>query len=129
MMPFAHNDSTRFISPTKTPEFLAAGRPVVSTSIRDVVRPYGEKGLVQIGDTVDEFVRGLDKAIGMNGAPTRMTGASRSSKPSSPIVAAISAPAPKARTASWTTTARCVRAIDARTVALSQGCSERRSIT
>ena len=46
-MPFALNESTRFISPTKTPEYLAAGRPVVSTPIRDVVRPYGELGLVR----------------------------------------------------------------------------------
>jgi len=53
---FARNDSTRFISPTKTPEYLAAGKPVVSTSIRDVVRPYGELGLVRIADAVDEFV-------------------------------------------------------------------------
>ena len=57
MMPFAKNDSTKFISPTKTPEYLAAGKPVVSTSIRDVVRPYGEQGLVEIADTVDEFIR------------------------------------------------------------------------
>ena len=48
--------STRFISPTKTPEYLAAGKPVVSTSIRDVVRPYGELGLARIADTADEFV-------------------------------------------------------------------------
>ncbi|MDQ4061394.1 MAG: glycosyltransferase, partial [Pseudomonadota bacterium] len=41
-MPFALNESTRYISPTKTPEFLAAGVPVVSTPITDVVRPYGE---------------------------------------------------------------------------------------
>ena len=53
---FARNESTRFISPTKTPEYLAAGKPVVSTSIRDVVRPYGELGLVRIADTVDDFV-------------------------------------------------------------------------
>jgi glycosyltransferase involved in cell wall biosynthesis len=46
MMPFALNESTRFISPTKTPEYLAAGRPVVSTAIRDVVRPYGDAGVV-----------------------------------------------------------------------------------
>ena len=44
MLPFARNEATRFISPTKTPEYLAAGRPVVSTSMRDVVRPYGERG-------------------------------------------------------------------------------------
>ncbi len=68
MMPFAHNDSTRFISPTKTPEYLAAGKPVVSTSIRDVVRPYADKGLVQIGDTVPEFAAGIEVALGMNGS-------------------------------------------------------------
>ncbi|MEH1947332.1 MAG: UDP-galactopyranose mutase [Nostoc sp.] len=56
MLPFARNESTRFISPTKTPEYLAAGRPVVSTSIRDVVRPYGESKLVRIADTVSDFV-------------------------------------------------------------------------
>ena len=63
MMPFALNDSTRFISPTKTPEYLAAGRPVVSTPIRDVVRPYGEKGLVQIASTPDEFVNAIKTAL------------------------------------------------------------------
>ena len=47
MLPFARNEATRFISPTKTPEYLAAGRPVVSTSIPDVVRPYGEEGLAE----------------------------------------------------------------------------------
>ena len=56
MMPFARNEATRFISPTKTPEYLAAGKPVVSTSIRDVVRSYGECGLVRIADAVDTFV-------------------------------------------------------------------------
>jgi UDP-galactopyranose mutase len=65
---FARNESTRFISPTKTPEYLAAGKPVVSTSIRDVVRPYGEQQLVRIADTVDEFVRaaaelGMDEPV------------------------------------------------------------------
>jgi glycosyltransferase involved in cell wall biosynthesis len=55
-MPFALNEATRFISPTKTPEFLAAGVPVVSTPIADVVRPYGEKGLVEIATTAQEVV-------------------------------------------------------------------------
>ncbi|WP_426749712.1 glycosyltransferase family 1 protein [Myxococcus sp. Y35] len=63
LMPFAHNASTRFISPTKTPEYLAAGRPVVSTSIRDVVRPYGEQGLVRIADTPMAFVRACEAAL------------------------------------------------------------------
>ena len=48
---FARNEATRFISPTKTPEYLAAGKPVVSTSIRDVVTPYGDRELVRIADT------------------------------------------------------------------------------
>lgn len=63
MMPFAMNDATRYISPTKTPEYLAAGRPVVSTPIRDVVRPYGEKGLVHIAATADEFIDGIQAAL------------------------------------------------------------------
>ncbi|MGV3642420.1 MAG: glycosyltransferase family 1 protein [Adhaeribacter sp.] len=60
---FAHNESTRFISPTKTPEYLAAGKPVVSTSIRDVVRPYGEAELVHIADTPEHFVAAIEKAL------------------------------------------------------------------
>ncbi|TPK85578.1 glycosyltransferase family 1 protein [Mesorhizobium sp. B2-4-13] len=52
-MPFALNEATRFISPTKTPEFLAAGLPVVSTAIVDVVRSYGAAGLVEIADSDD----------------------------------------------------------------------------
>jgi UDP-galactopyranose mutase len=60
MLPFARNESTRFISPTKTPEYLAAGVPVISTSIRDVVRPYGEDGLVKIADTVEEVIAAVE---------------------------------------------------------------------
>lgn len=63
IMPFAQNDATRFISPTKTPEFLAAGLPVVSTPVRDVVRDYGQRGLVHIADTVDAFVAACEKAL------------------------------------------------------------------
>jgi UDP-galactopyranose mutase len=63
ILPFARNAATRFISPTKTPEYLAAGRPVVSTSIRDVVRPYGETGLARIADTVPAFVAAIDAAL------------------------------------------------------------------
>jgi glycosyltransferase involved in cell wall biosynthesis len=63
LMPFALNDSTRFISPTKTPEYLAAGKPVVSTPIRDVVRTYGEMGLVRIADTAEAFVAAAEAAL------------------------------------------------------------------
>jgi glycosyltransferase involved in cell wall biosynthesis len=60
---FADNESTKFISPTKTPEYLAAGKPVVSTPIRDVVRPYGDLNLVQIASTADEFGKAIAKAL------------------------------------------------------------------
>ncbi|AMY11807.1 Putative teichuronic acid biosynthesis glycosyltransferase TuaH [Luteitalea pratensis] len=63
MLPFARNDATRFISPTKTPEYLAAGRPVVSTSIADVVEPYGERGFVRIADDPWTFARAIDNAL------------------------------------------------------------------
>jgi hypothetical protein len=54
-MPFALNESTQFISPTKTPEFLAAGLPVCSTPIADVVTPYGVLGLVEIAADAAAF--------------------------------------------------------------------------
>ena len=56
IIPFEKNDSTKFISPTKTPEYLAAGKPVISTSITDVVSPYGDKSLVYIADNAKEFI-------------------------------------------------------------------------
>ena len=63
MMPFARNDATRFISPTKTLEYLAAGVPVVSTSIRDVVEPYGRLGLVRIADTARPFTHAIEASL------------------------------------------------------------------
>ncbi|HVD93742.1 MAG TPA: glycosyltransferase family 1 protein [Vicinamibacterales bacterium] len=72
LLPFARNEATRYISPTKTPEYMAAGKPVVSTSIRDVVRPYGQHGLVRIADTVDEFVAACVAAMAEN-ASERVT--------------------------------------------------------
>jgi UDP-galactopyranose mutase len=68
LLPFARNESTRFISPTKTPEYLAAGCPVVSTSIRDVVRPYGELGFVHIADTPNDFVARIEDAMNEDAA-------------------------------------------------------------
>lgn len=63
MMPFALNDSTKFISPTKTPEFLAAGKPVVSTSIKDVIHPYGHQKLVHIADKPEDFLDAIELAM------------------------------------------------------------------
>jgi len=63
LMPFAMNESTQFISPTKTPEYLAGGRPVVSTPIKDVVRHYGQLEGVRIASTAQEFVTACDAAL------------------------------------------------------------------
>lgn len=62
-MPFAINESTKFISPTKTPEFLAAGLPVVSTAITDVVTPYGDEGLVEIATSARETVEAVERLL------------------------------------------------------------------
>ncbi len=68
MIPFARNPSTQFISPTKTPEYLAAGKPVVSTPIRDVVRSYGESGLIQVAGDAHGFAESMDKALAQRGS-------------------------------------------------------------
>ena len=71
MMPFAINDSTKFISPTKTPEYLAGGRPVVSTSIKDVIRPYQALDLVHIADTAEDFARAIYAALSEDASARR----------------------------------------------------------
>jgi glycosyltransferase involved in cell wall biosynthesis len=63
LLPFAINDATRYISPTKTPEYLAAGKPVVSTPIADVIRPYGRMNLVRIAGTPEEFIAAIEDAL------------------------------------------------------------------
>lgn len=63
LLPFAINDSTRFISPTKIPEYLAGGKPVVSTPIHDVVNPYGSQKLVAIAATANEFVKAIENIL------------------------------------------------------------------
>jgi len=65
LMPFAINEATRFISPTKTPEYLAGGLPVVSTPITDVIRHYGEVEGVEIAATPEEFVAACDAALAL----------------------------------------------------------------
>jgi UDP-galactopyranose mutase len=69
LMPFAMNESTQFISPTKTPEYLAGGKPVVSTPIRDVVRHYGHLEGVKIAATPEEFVAACEKALELSRNP------------------------------------------------------------
>jgi len=63
LIPFALNKSTQFISPTKTPEYLAAGVPVVSSAIHDVVFPYNKNNLVQIGKDTDDFIQCIEREL------------------------------------------------------------------
>ncbi|HEX8570676.1 MAG TPA: UDP-galactopyranose mutase [Caulobacteraceae bacterium] len=65
LMPFAINEATRFISPTKTPEYLAGGVPVVSTPIKDVIRHYGELEAVQVVGDADAFVSACERALAL----------------------------------------------------------------
>lgn len=69
LMPFARNDATRFISPTKTPEYLAGGKPVVSTPITDVVRHYGHAKAVRIAASADAFVAGIEEMLALAQQP------------------------------------------------------------
>jgi len=61
LMPFARNEATRAISPTKTLEYLAGGKPVVSTPITDVITLYGD--VVQIAATGKEFIAAIDAVL------------------------------------------------------------------
>ncbi len=61
MMAFALNEATEFINPTKALEYLATGKPVVSTPVRDVVRQYTDS--VAIAKSPEDFVACVDKAL------------------------------------------------------------------
>ena len=61
IMPFALNESTRYISPTKTPEYLAAGKPVISTPINDVMRQYHT--VVNFAATAEDFIQVAENDI------------------------------------------------------------------
>jgi len=66
LMPFAINESTRFISPTKTPEYLAGGKPVVSTAIVDVIRHYGDLEAVRVADDHKGFIAECETALALS---------------------------------------------------------------
>jgi UDP-galactopyranose mutase len=65
LVPFLLNESTKFISPTKTPEYLCAGKPVVSSAIRDVVNPYGKNKLVSIAKDSAEFIQSIKQWLSL----------------------------------------------------------------
>lgn len=70
LMPFARNASTKFISPTKTPEYMASGLPVVSTPVRDVVDGYGALASIRIVEDAPGFVAACEELLAA-GAGTR----------------------------------------------------------
>ena len=61
MMPFALNKATQYINPTKALEYLATGKPVVSTPVADVVRQYSDT--IQIASTPEDFAACIDRAL------------------------------------------------------------------
>lgn len=63
LMPFALNESTQFISPTKTTEYLASGLPVISTPVRDVVNDYGTLGMMRIARDAEGFVAAAEDLL------------------------------------------------------------------
>jgi glycosyltransferase involved in cell wall biosynthesis len=77
MMPFALNESTRYISPTKTPEYLAGGKPVISTPIKDVITPYEENGLVHIATTPALFLAAAEAILTKAGYDEWLTNVDR----------------------------------------------------
>jgi UDP-galactopyranose mutase len=72
LLPFALNESTRFVSPTKTPEYLAAGLPVVTTPIKDVLEPYGTFKLVEVAANIDQFIEGAQRALACRDSQERI---------------------------------------------------------
>ena len=63
MMPYKTDELTRMINPSKAIEFLAAGKPVVSTSLPDLIHPFGDAKLVHIADHPEQFVQSLEQAM------------------------------------------------------------------
>ena len=83
LMPFAINEATKFISPTKTPEYLAGGKMVVSTPISDVIATYGDCPRVIVSETPANFVAACEVALvyaktgnGLQSADTHLSSSS-----------------------------------------------------
>jgi glycosyltransferase involved in cell wall biosynthesis len=64
LMPFAMNEATRFISPTKSLEYMAAELPTVSTAVRDVVEQHAD--VVMIAESAADFIRCCDRALSLS---------------------------------------------------------------
>ena len=66
LMPFAMNESTKFISPTKSLEYMAAELPIVSTPVKDVVDLHSD--VVEIASTTEEFIAACERVLAMPAA-------------------------------------------------------------
>jgi len=66
LVPFALSDATRYLSPTKTLEYFAARRPVVSTPIQDIVDNYTDAA--RVAATPEEFVRACEASVSEDNA-------------------------------------------------------------
>ena len=69
LMPFAMNEATQFINPTKALEYMATGRPIVSTPVEDVVAQFGD--VVTIAQSASEFMQEC-KRLASKTSPTRI---------------------------------------------------------
>ncbi len=61
LMPFAINEATEFINPTKALEYMATGSPIVSTAIEDVILQFSD--VVQVADSHEEFIACCESAV------------------------------------------------------------------
>lgn len=76
LLPFRRSELVQHISPTKTPEYLAGGRPVISTPVPDVIRDYGD--IVSVVTTADEFIHAVESMVVSPPAPEILQSAARS---------------------------------------------------
>ena len=60
IMPFAMNEATRFINPTKALEYMATGRPIVSTPVEDVVAQFSD--VITIANDATTFANACERA-------------------------------------------------------------------
>jgi glycosyltransferase involved in cell wall biosynthesis len=61
MMCFAINAATQYINPTKGLEYMATGKPIVGTHVRDVVKQWSD--IVFLAKGAEEFVAAAQKAL------------------------------------------------------------------
>jgi beta-glucosidase/6-phospho-beta-glucosidase/beta-galactosidase/glycosyltransferase involved in cell wall biosynthesis len=97
MMPFSINAATQYINPTKTLEYFATGRPVISTPVTDVVRQFSD--LVEIVKTTDEFLAAAERLL------------------QQPDQERIARGIEKARASSWESTVKAMREIIGKAIA------------